>query len=179
MAYIGKNEKGSGGWPGLSGTGVPDRPRGGELLPPVEGSEPHGVLPLTPPLGMGRAPASRHRLPEGGDNNTVQRMRDMGVDDLLGNPVPAGSLPIQLDRHGDAGCGEEGRADVGDEATRGPEAEETDEQNMEDLRKKYPWWPGGQGRGGANCSCTGLWSGGRGHCELNPREIIESVKCER
>jgi hypothetical protein len=34
------------------------------------------------------------------------------------------------------------------EATRGPEAEEMEEQNMEYLRKKYPWWPGGQGRGG-------------------------------
>ncbi len=33
------------------------------------------------------------------------------------------------------------------EAIRGPEAEETDEQNMENLRKKYPWWLGGQGRG--------------------------------
>ncbi len=33
------------------------------------------------------------------------------------------------------------------EATRGPEAEETDEQNMENLQKKYPWWLGGQGRG--------------------------------
>jgi hypothetical protein len=65
------------------------------------------------------------------------------------------------------------------EATRGPEAEEVDEQNMEDLQKKYPWWLGGQGRGGANCPRTGLWSRGRGHCELNPREIIESVKCER
>jgi hypothetical protein len=34
------------------------------------------------------------------------------------------------------------------EAARGPEAEEMDEQNMEDLREKYPWWQGGQGRGG-------------------------------
>jgi hypothetical protein len=33
-------------------------------------------------------------------------------------------------------------------ATWGPEAEEMDEQNMEDLREKYPWWRGGQGRGG-------------------------------
>ncbi len=33
------------------------------------------------------------------------------------------------------------------EAIRGPEAEEADEQNVENLRKKYPWWLGGQGRG--------------------------------
>ncbi len=34
------------------------------------------------------------------------------------------------------------------ESNRGPEAEEMDEQNMEDLREKYPWWRGSQGRGG-------------------------------
>jgi hypothetical protein len=33
------------------------------------------------------------------------------------------------------------------EATRRPEAEETDEQNVENLWKKYPWWLGGQGGG--------------------------------
>jgi hypothetical protein len=32
-------------------------------------------------------------------------------------------------------------------AIREPEAEETDEQNVENLRKKYSWWLGGQGRG--------------------------------
>ncbi len=31
------------------------------------------------------------------------------------------------------------------EATRAPAGEETEEQNLEDLRKKYPWWLGGQG----------------------------------
>jgi hypothetical protein len=30
------------------------------------------------------------------------------------------------------------------EAARKPDDEETDEQNLEDLRKKYPWWLGGQ-----------------------------------
>jgi hypothetical protein len=33
------------------------------------------------------------------------------------------------------------------EAIQGPGVEETDEQNVENLRKKYPWWLGGQGRG--------------------------------
>jgi hypothetical protein len=31
------------------------------------------------------------------------------------------------------------------EATCTPESEETKEQNLEDLRKKYPWWLGGLG----------------------------------
>ncbi len=56
-----------GAGPGLSSAGVPDSPCGSKLLPPVKGGGPHGVLPLAPPLGMGRAPASRHRFPEGGD----------------------------------------------------------------------------------------------------------------
>jgi hypothetical protein len=33
------------------------------------------------------------------------------------------------------------------EAIRRPEAEEMDEQNVENLQKKYPWWLGGQGGG--------------------------------
>jgi hypothetical protein len=41
------------------------------------------------------------------------------------------------------------------EATRGPEAEEMDKQNMEDLRKKYSWWPGGQGKGGLTAPARG------------------------
>jgi hypothetical protein len=34
------------------------------------------------------------------------------------------------------------------EARREPEAEEEDERSMEDLRRRYLWWPGGQGKGG-------------------------------
>jgi hypothetical protein len=41
------------------------------------------------------------------------------------------------------------------EAIWGPEAEETDEQNVEDLRKKYPWWLAGQGRGESTAPARG------------------------
>jgi hypothetical protein len=34
--------------------------------------------------------------------------------------------------------------------TRAPASEETEEQNLEDLRKKYPWWLGGRGGGEAS-----------------------------
>jgi hypothetical protein len=34
------------------------------------------------------------------------------------------------------------------EASWEPEAKEEDERSMEDLRRKYSWWPGGQGKGG-------------------------------
>jgi hypothetical protein len=63
-------------------------------------------------------------------------------------------------------------------AARGPEAEEMDGQSVEDLQEKYPWWQGSQGKGGAKGPRTGRRSRGGGQCELNPWEIIESVKCE-
>jgi hypothetical protein len=31
------------------------------------------------------------------------------------------------------------------EATRAPAGEEAEEQSLEDLRRKYPWWLGGRG----------------------------------
>jgi hypothetical protein len=60
----------------------------------------------------------------------------------------------------------------------GPEAEETDEQNVENLRKKYPWWLGGQGGGEPTAPHEALERRQR-HCELSPRKINKSVKCER
>jgi hypothetical protein len=41
------------------------------------------------------------------------------------------------------------------EAIQGPGVEETDEQNVENLRKKYPWWLGGQGRGDTTAPARG------------------------
>ncbi len=34
------------------------------------------------------------------------------------------------------------------EASQEPEAKEEDEQSMEDLRRRYSWWLGCQGKGG-------------------------------
>jgi hypothetical protein len=36
------------------------------------------------------------------------------------------------------------------EAAREPEAKESEERSMEDLRRKYSWWPGGQGKEGSS-----------------------------
>ncbi len=41
------------------------------------------------------------------------------------------------------------------EAGRGPEGEEADKQNVENLRKKYPRWLGGQGGGEATAPARG------------------------
>jgi hypothetical protein len=42
------------------------------------------------------------------------------------------------------------------EASREPEAKEVDERNMEDLWRKYSWWPGGQGKGGLTAPARGF-----------------------
>jgi hypothetical protein len=42
------------------------------------------------------------------------------------------------------------------EASQEPEAKEMDERNMKDLRRKYLWWPGGQGKGGLTAPARGL-----------------------
>jgi hypothetical protein len=42
------------------------------------------------------------------------------------------------------------------EATREPEAKEVDKRSMEDLRRKYSWWPGGQGKGGLTAPARGF-----------------------
>ncbi len=42
------------------------------------------------------------------------------------------------------------------EACWEPEAKEVDERNMEDLRRKYSWWLGGQGKGGLTAPARGF-----------------------
>ncbi len=63
---------------------------------------------------MGRASAGHYCLPESSDNSAIQRLWDMGDDGLLGDSVPAGGFPLQLDRRSDGGRGEEGGTDDGD-----------------------------------------------------------------
>jgi hypothetical protein len=42
------------------------------------------------------------------------------------------------------------------EASREPEAKEVDERNMEDLRRKYSWWLGSQGKRGLTAPARGF-----------------------
>ncbi len=42
------------------------------------------------------------------------------------------------------------------EAIREPEAQEVEEQSMEDLQRKYSWWPGGQGKKGLTAPAQGF-----------------------
>ncbi len=74
----------------------------------------------------------------------------MGADGLVGNPISAGNFALQLD-----GCGN-GRSGVRigqmmeTAAAREPEEEKPRRKSMslEDLRKRYSWWPNGSGKEG-------------------------------
>ncbi len=51
------------------------------------------------------------------------------------------------------------------EATRLPASEETEEQSLEKLRRKYPWWLGGRGDVEASAPCPGVQCSGGGHSD--------------
>jgi hypothetical protein len=80
----------------------------------------------------------------------MQRVWVVGADSPLGHPVPACDIAVQLD-----GCGY-GRSRracwvmMETEATREPDEERPKRRSlsMEDLRRKYSWWPYGGGREG-------------------------------
>jgi hypothetical protein len=59
------------------------------------------------------------------------------------------------------------------EAIRGPGAEEADKQNVENLRKKYPWAAGGRGDGGPH---VGFQCRDGGYCEPVPRKVHKGVR---
>jgi hypothetical protein len=80
----------------------------------------------------------------------MQGVRAIGADGTVGHPVPVSDLPVQLDGRGHGGSRRMCRGDDGDEATREPDEERPKRRSlsMEDLRRKYSWWPNGGGREG-------------------------------
>ncbi len=74
----------------------------------------------------------------------------MGVDGPVGYLVPAGNIAIQLDGRCHGRSRSSHRADDGDQGssgTGGGEAKEEERSlSMEDLRRKYSWWPNGGGK---------------------------------
>jgi hypothetical protein len=73
----------------------------------------------------------------------------MGADSLLGNTFPLGSSPFNWINGVIQDVGRKVGLMLESEAIRRPAAEETDEQNVENVCKKHPWWLGGQGGGEA------------------------------
>ncbi len=74
----------------------------------------------------------------------------MGADGAVGHPLPAGDLAVQLDGPAMEGVGERVGEMMETEATREPDEERPKKRSlsMEDLRRKYSWWPNGGGREG-------------------------------
>ncbi len=58
-------------------------------------------------------------------------------------------------------------------ASREPEAKKVDERNMEDLRRKYSWWPGGQGKGGLTAPARGLGAEAEGNVSLTQEKSMK------
>ncbi len=63
---------------------------------------------------MGRAAVDDHCPAESNNNSKMQGVWDLGVDGLLGDPLPAGDLALQLGGRGDGRRGSKGRPDDGD-----------------------------------------------------------------
>jgi hypothetical protein len=62
----------------------------------------------------------------------MQRVRNLGVNDLIGNPVPAGDLAFQLDGRGHGRSWRTSWADDGDgscSGTRGGKAKEEESEH--------------------------------------------------
>ncbi len=94
---------------------------------------------------MGRVAADGHCPGAGDSNSKMQGVRDLGADSLVGDPVPAGDLALQLDGCGNGGSRSTSWADDGDRGCWEPEEEKPRRKSMslEDLRKRYSWWPNG------------------------------------
>jgi hypothetical protein len=73
----------------------------------------------------------------------------MGTYSLLGDPVPAGNLALQLGGRGDGRCRSEGGPDEETEPEEGEARRRSMSMSMEELRKKYSWWPSGYGKEGS------------------------------
>jgi hypothetical protein len=126
-------------------TAVTPRPGINELLHPLLGGGPANLLFVPPADGVGRTSVGGDDFPKGGYIREVQGLQGVGVDSFLGHAIPAGCLPLQLDRQRDGGCCPQSGVMLDNKAARTPEGEETEEQNLEDLRRKYLWWLNGRG----------------------------------
>jgi hypothetical protein len=82
-------------------------------------------------------------------------MRDMGTGSLWGTLFQLAVSPFNWIDTVMQDVGRKVGLMLENETIQGPGAEETDEQNVENLRRKYPWWLGGQRRGEATALAQG------------------------
>ncbi len=102
---------GTGPW--ISSSDTASGPDGDELLSTLQGGRTYDLLPVPLADGMGRAPVDNNCLPESGDNSQILRMPSLGAHGLLGDVVPTGGVPLQLERRSDGGCGQASGCDAG------------------------------------------------------------------
>ncbi len=117
MAYTGRNEKGEWGLALSSAAqgSLIDIVWASFFLLYVQGCGANDLFSVTPATGVGRATVDDHCPAKGNNNSKMQGVPDLGVNGLLGDPLPAGNLALQLGGRGDGGRGSEGRPDDGDQ----------------------------------------------------------------
>jgi hypothetical protein len=99
---------------------------------------------------MGRASVDYHCLPESNNNSAVQGVRNTGTDTFLGTLFQLAVSPFNwIDAAmEDVGMKVGQMMETG--AAREPEEKEPEKRSMEDLRKKYSWWPSSHGKEGSS-----------------------------
>jgi hypothetical protein len=78
-------------------------------------------------------------------------LQNLGANSLLGDPLPAGDLALQLGGRGNGERGSTSRPDDGDRGRLRTGGGGTRKRSMslEDLRKRYSWWPRGSRKEGS------------------------------
>ncbi len=128
-----------------SGTGCPSviishQSGGDELLPFLLSGGPSDFLPVPSIDGLGQPAIDSDDLPEGDHNREVQRLGGVGFDSFLGILFQLAVYPFNwIDNVMEDVVRQVGKM-LDNEAGREPDGEETDEPNMDGLKKKYPWW---------------------------------------
>jgi hypothetical protein len=98
---------------------------------------------------MGRVEAHSHNSGEDNSDSEVQGVRAVGVDGPVGNLVFQLAIsPFSWMEAAMEGVGVRVGQMMETEATREPEEEKPKRRSlsMEDLRRKYSWWPNGGGK---------------------------------
>ncbi len=97
---------------------------------------------------MGRVEAYNHNSGEDNSDSQMQGVWIVGANSPVGNFVPLAITPFSWMDAAMEGVGVRVGQMMETEATREPEEEKPKRRSlsMEDLRRKYSWWPNGGGK---------------------------------
>ncbi len=99
---------------------------------------------------MGKPEANGHRPGAGNSNSKMQGVRNLGINGLVGDLFQLAISPFSWMNAAMEGVGVRVGQMMETEAAREPEEEKLRRKSlsMEDLRRKYSWWPSGSSKEG-------------------------------